>query len=227
VEELRQGNYGPRQLRIPMQKPMAIYAPPERMQLWQTGRSRDKIMTKVARHPGIEVDILRSYILIYAWLKGFDSVQTFAVMPWERQRQIDEQQKLLKQVNADLEKKGFMVADNKPTHIILRTVRAREGRVQKKRNGSMLYGLIDYELLQRTPAHEEVVKKSQRSRYLQLQKSRFNPPAGTAFPAGLKPTEVMGVDYVYGRSESTGWIAVGGGQEPRAVQLLPSREVAL
>lgn len=211
VEELREGTYGPPAVKVPMQKPMAIYAPPERMQLWQTGRSRDKILSKIARHPGIEVDILRSYILLYAWLKGYDSVQTFAAMPWEQARQIEEQQKLLARVNGDLEQKGFMVADNKPTHIILRT---RDGQNVKKRDGNLLYGLIDYELLQRTPPHEEVVKKSQRSRYLNLQKTRFSPPSKVTFPLDLKPTQVLGVHYVFGRSESTGgtlWVV---GKDP-------------
>ncbi len=42
LEELRQGEYGPRSLRILTQKPLAIYVPSERLQLWQTGRSRKK-----------------------------------------------------------------------------------------------------------------------------------------------------------------------------------------
>ncbi len=37
VEELRRGEYGPPDLSIHTQKPLAIYMPPERMQLWQTG----------------------------------------------------------------------------------------------------------------------------------------------------------------------------------------------
>ncbi len=201
VEELRQGSHGPEELRIPMQKPLAIFAPPERMQLWQTGRSREKIVGKVARHPGIEIDILRSYILLYAWVKGLNTVETFVSMPWDTQRQIQEQQAILKKVNVDLEKKGFMVADNKPTHIILRP---RRGEPRKQRDGQFLYGLVDYELLTRTPEYEEVVKKSSRSQYLQLQKTRFNPPQPVIFPVDLKPTAVLNVEYVYGRSESTG-----------------------
>ncbi len=201
VEELRRGNYGPRDLRILMQKPLAIYAPPEKMQLWQSGRSREKILAKVARHPGVEIDILRSYILLYAWVKGFNAVEVLSAMPLDHAEQLRRQKELLQKVNCDLEKKGFMVADNKPTHIILRT---KGDGLLKSRSGELVYALVDYELLARTPENEEVVRRTQRSRYLQLQRMRFAPPGPVEFPPDLKPTNVLGVDYVFGRAESTG-----------------------
>lgn len=220
VEELRKGSFGPKDLRILMQKPLAIYVPPERMQLWQSGRSREKIVGKVSRHPGIEIDILRSYILLYAWIKGFNTVETSAVMPWEHEKQLQHQQEMLGKVNADLERKGFMVADNKPTHIILRT---HNGKIVK-RHDELLYGLVDYELLTRTPEYEEVVKRSQRSRYLQLQRTRFDPPEPVSFPVDLDPSQVLGVDYVYGKAESTGgslWVV---GKDPQLFSyFLPER----
>ena len=60
--ELRRGEAGPAAIRIRTQRPLAIYVPSERLQLWQTGRSEDKIRAKVTRHPGVEIDILRQYI---------------------------------------------------------------------------------------------------------------------------------------------------------------------
>ncbi len=54
--ELRSGVTGPRDIRIRTQKPLAIYVPSERLQLWQTGRSESKIAAKIARHPGVELD---------------------------------------------------------------------------------------------------------------------------------------------------------------------------
>src|SRR5690606_32122641 len=78
LEELRAGRYGPRGSRILTQKPLAIYVPPERMQQWQTGRSTHRILMKLARHPGIEIDILRSYILIYGWIRGTDAVTFYS-----------------------------------------------------------------------------------------------------------------------------------------------------
>lgn len=43
VMELREGKYGPTDATIRAQEPLAIYVPPERMQMWQSGRSRSKI----------------------------------------------------------------------------------------------------------------------------------------------------------------------------------------
>jgi hypothetical protein len=67
-----------------------------------------------------------------------------------------------------------------------------------------MYAMVDYELLNRTPQYEEIVKRPGRSKYLQLQKQRFNPEPQPEYPDELKPMDVLGVDYVYGRSESTG-----------------------
>jgi hypothetical protein len=117
------------------------------------------------------------------------------------QKQVEQQQLLLKEVNAQLEKKGFLVADNKPTHIILRP---RRGEMRKQRNGKLLYAMVDYELLNRTPEYEEHVKRPGRSKYLQLQKQRFKPEGRVEWPPGLSQTDVLGVDYVYGKAESTG-----------------------
>lgn len=221
VEELRRSQHGPSDLRIRMQKPLAIYAPPERMQLWQSGRSREKVLSKIARHPAIDIDILKSYILLYAWVKGYNCVETFASFPWTVERQVQEQQALLAKVNQDLELKGFMVADNKPTHIILRT---DQNGVRRRRDGQVLYGMIDYELLTRTPQYEEAIKRSGRSRYLSLQSTRFAPPQPVVFPAGLSPARVLDVDYVFGRAESTGgrlWVV---GKDPELFNyFLPER----
>lgn len=201
VEQLREGAYGPRELRILMQKPMAIYAPPEKMQLWQTGRSKDKIVTRVARHPGVEIDILRSYILLYQWLRGYNAIEALAMTQLDSKSQEKTAWEFTHEGNRQLEQKGYMVADNKPTHFI---VRMNGQGVKRRRDGSVLYGMIDYELLARTPEHEEAVKKRQRSRYLQLQKQRFVEPAGYHWPLEQRPMEVGGVPYISGRAESTG-----------------------
>ena len=74
--ELRRGEVGPVAIRIRTQLPLAIYVPSERLQLWQTGRSEDKIRAKVARHPGVEIDILRQYVVLFGWIKGSDAVET-------------------------------------------------------------------------------------------------------------------------------------------------------
>ena len=53
------------------------------------GRSEDKIRAKLARHPGVELDILRQYVVLYGWIKGLDAVETaeqFGLEGRERRR---------------------------------------------------------------------------------------------------------------------------------------------
>ena len=45
------GLTGPSGIHIRTQKPLAIYVPSKRLQLWETGRSEHRIAAKVARHP--------------------------------------------------------------------------------------------------------------------------------------------------------------------------------
>lgn len=222
VEELRAGRFGPRNIRILCQKPLAIYVPPESMQLWQTGRSLDKLRRKVTRHAGFEMDALRSYIMLYGWLKGMDAVNSFAGTYFDRARQQVELAKLTEAVERDLEAKGFFVADHKPTHFILRL---REGQVRRrKQTGRIVYGLVDYELLVRTAEHEGAVKQTLRSKYLLLQRDRFRPRPAEDYPPHLKPAQVMGVDYVWGRAESTnGTLWVVGNDAELFSYFLPER----
>jgi hypothetical protein len=218
VTEMRESTYGPRDMKVNTQRPLAIYVPPERMQPWQSGRSRSKINRIQAKHPGIDLDILKQYKLIYEWIEGKNLLEVFEHVDINN----DELTRHLKKINymvlADLEKKGYLVADMKPEHIIISeddTVRIEEiGRAEHiidaagrqvdlvyQLIGDGAYSVIDYELLLRTVAHENEVKQSRRHSYLDDQRDRFKP---TALPAYLQRTEVFGVPYVYGHAESTG-----------------------
>ncbi len=117
----------------------------------------------------------------------------------------------------DLEEKGYLVADMKPDHIIISeedTERIEEmGRANimdsAKDQINHLYNLInkgtysvvDYELLLRTPEHEDVVKDSRRHSYLDDQRNRF---VSTLLPEHLTNIEILGVPYICGHAESTG-----------------------
>jgi hypothetical protein len=63
------------------------------------------------------------------------------------------------------------------------------------------YSVIDYELLFRTPEHEDRVKASRRHSYLDDMRDRLNP---TPLPSHLTRTDIFGVPYIFGRAESTG-----------------------
>jgi hypothetical protein len=62
---------------------------------------------------------------------------------------------------------------------------------------------VDFELLQRTPEHEREVAASRRAEYLVRQRDRFAREGGVKFPTHLQPTNLLGIEYVYGHSEST------------------------
>ena len=204
VEELRANSYGPSDLKIMLQKPLAVYVPPERLQLWQTGRSKAKIMSKIAKHPGIEIDILRQYILIYKWVRGLNAVAAFeqAGLPAEKLSAFTQQ------VINDLRLKGYRVLDQKPAHFIMRP--RPDGSLPKRRDSRIPYALVDFELLERMPEHEEQVKASRRGSYLVKQRDRFRDDVPKKWPQHLRPMTIMGVDYVYGLTESTSghlWVA--------------------
>ena len=64
---------------------------------------------------------------------------------------------------------------------------------------------MDFELLARTPEHEENVKGARRQTYLERQRDRFAMPFQPAdFPEHLHAMRIFGVDYVYGDTASTG-----------------------
>lgn len=211
VMELRDGAYGPPERRIPTQEPLAIYMPPERMQDWQTGRSEDRINRIQNRHPGMALDILKQYKLIYAWIPGRNVVETFADLGVPRELVGELPWLLNRQVLGHMAEKGFLVADMKPVHIILRpdelatlaplrgdhqAVLAAVIRLIEDRR----YAVIDYELLLRTPAYDAEVLSRRRGSYLDEMRDRFR---ATVLPSWLRQSTIMDVPYVHGHVEST------------------------
>ncbi|HBH61013.1 MAG TPA: hypothetical protein DDX85_04575, partial [Nitrospiraceae bacterium] len=137
----------------------------------------------------------------------------------------------------DLQKKGYLVADMKPEHIIISEPDAA-GIVRLGNNGKRdsfreqvalmyrliqegRYSVIDYELLLRTPEHDAAVKSSRRYSYLDDQRHRFDP---SPLPAHLTSMEIFGVPYLFGHAESTGgrlWVV---GRNPHLFDyFLPER----
>jgi hypothetical protein len=214
VTELRQGRYGPADLRVRTQLPLAIYVPPVTMQMWQTGRSRHKINRICARHPGIVLDILRQYWLIYRWIEGKDIVQLLDSLGTSSETAAPTLAELTDSVNLDLSAKGYVVADMKPAHVIIdepkvaqvhamagcgSSDKAIERTAELVRTGE--YSVVDYELLMRTAPHEEQVKQDRRHRYLDDVRACLVP---TELPPHLEQVEILGVPYIYGHVESTG-----------------------
>lgn len=221
VEELRRGEPGANTPRILAQKPLAIYIPPEQMQLWQSGRSREKIMAKSVGHPMIEIDVLRSYILLYGWVDGLNAVEAYRGCCNSAEELSRRLEKLTLDADRDLAERGFLVADHKPVHLI---VRVRDGKVRQRRDGRVAYVLIDYELLARTEARQDSLRLARRREYLRRERERFLPRPDSELPPHLKRIELLGVPYIYGRAESTaGWLWVLGNDPGLFKYFLPER----
>ncbi|MBI4848429.1 MAG: hypothetical protein HY808_07635 [Nitrospirae bacterium] len=217
VMEMREGQYGPRELRINTQRPMVIYVPPDKMQMWQSGRSKAKINRIRAKHPGIDIDILKQYKMIYEWIEGHNLPELFVHINVDDYERVHHLKTLNRLVMSDLDKKGYLVADMKPEHIIIseqdtkqiaeigqpQTIDSAKEQIYYLYNLINIgkYSLVDYELLLRTPHHEDEVKDSRRHSYLDDQRDRFIP---TPMPDHLTGMEIFGVPFIYGHAESTG-----------------------
>jgi hypothetical protein len=210
--ELRKGEVGPAGIRVRTQRPMAIYVPSERLQLWQTGRSEDKIRAKVVRHPDVEIDILRQYVLLFGWVKGLDAVEMADHFKLENRSRAEFLAHATSLVTHELAQKGYRVIDMKPHHVIMRPRPQRS--LLRDRNGQFVYALIDYELLERTPEHEQAVRSAHRQLYLKHMARRFEADAAKPLPAHLQATNLLGVDYIFGRAESTGGLLWVVGKDP-------------
>jgi hypothetical protein len=205
VIELR-NTYAESPGRLFTHKPLAIYVPRKYVRAEQLGRRRHKMEAIDRAHDEIDIDWNRNYAVIYEWLKGVDAVEAARAGCLDNEAM----SVLAERATEDLSHKGFEVSDSKPQHIIVRPT--PDGHLLKDRKGCPLYGLVDFELLKRTPAREQRMRALKRHDYLVRQFHRSEPHK--QFPPGLTPTTIMGVDYVYGQVESTGgalWVV---GRDP-------------
>jgi hypothetical protein len=216
VMEMGDKHMGQRFEWIKVQQPLAIYVPPQRMQLWQSGRSRSKINRIRARHPGIDIDILKQYKLVYEWIPGKSLIEIFEHLKLDIPDIAHHLKAMQKKAFDDLSEKGYHMADIKPEHVILHEddcKRIEQAGGSETHDASLQvdmvyhllnigkYSIIDYELLFRTPEHEDQVKASRRHSYLDDMRDRFIP---APLPSHLARMEIFGVPYIFGHAESTG-----------------------
>jgi hypothetical protein len=222
VEELRHSRCGCSESRIHTQVPLAIYVPPERTQLSQSGRFQWRVARKVAQHPGISIDIMREYLMVYNWLPGIDARQAQAMRFLTQQ----EARALTDRALEEIREKGFTMLDMKPEHVIVQV--AAPHRLTAN-NGQIDYGLVDFELLERTAEYWNELKTARLEAYhrrkRELLEGEEKPTSSTgSLPSNLHAVNILGVDYIHGRAESTGgmlWIV---GCDPELYEyFLPER----
>jgi hypothetical protein len=179
------------------QKPLAIYVPSEREQLWRIGRKADIIRVKIDNHIDVELDMFRLYVVVYDWIKGIDAAHAYKENIIEEKKMIE----LTLQAEQMMKKKGFVVRDRKPHHIIIKP--KRNGTLATNSEGKTLFAVIDHELLERLPEREESIKNAKRAIYLKKQRDRFSEETPISSSPQLKQMRILDVDYIYGHVEST------------------------
>ena len=212
VEELRHSRRGPEGLMVKTQVPLAIYVPPDEWQPSQTGRFQWRIANRVAKHPGIAIDILRDYIMVYGWMPGIDICQA-EEMEWLSH---EEMLALNQRAIDEAAIKGFQVLDMKPVHVIVQAA----NREQLVRDGEHVeHGMVDFELLERTPEYEREIM-TDRHRWYQRRRREMklavigDSSEAKPLPDHLRSARVFGVDYLYGHCESTAGVLWVVGRDP-------------
>ncbi|MBN1699561.1 MAG: hypothetical protein JW881_18725 [Spirochaetales bacterium] len=204
--------------RIITQKPLAVYVPNEHVELWESGRREYKMRNKIAAHEEIELNMYRSYVMIYEWVKGIDLAKAHTLGIVDRETM----KAFTLHVDKELRNKGFHVRDRKPHHIIIRP--GKDRALKRTKDGSIPYALVDFELLERTTERDRIVKNAKRTNYLRRQSTRFSYSGFKSIPPYLKSRTIMGVDYIYGHAEFTHgalWIV---GRDPELFDyFLPER----
>ncbi len=190
------------------QRPLAVFVPSQRMELWQTGRKEYKIQRLIDAHKDVELDMFRSYVMIFEWIKGIDASHAHSEDLVTERQMVD----LTLRAEEEMQNKGFFVRDRKPHHIIVKP--KKTGNLAGDRAGEILYAVIDYELLARTPQREARIKQRTRARYHQKQKERFSVSYSSDVAPQLKQVNIMGVDYIFGRVESTNGLLWVVGKDP-------------
>lgn len=218
VTELRDANKV-RDKVVITQRPLAIYVPAKRNELWRTGREEYVMKAKQSKHENeIALDMFRDYIVVYEWIEGIDAVVAV------RNGVLEEHQMVSLTLDADdrLRNLGYRVRDRKPHHVIVRP--RNNGALAHTPQHGVLYALIDYELLERLPNVDEELKKNRRLLYHRKQRDRFIIDTEVPEELQFKRTNVLDVDYVYAHAESTNgklWIV---GKDPGLVDFfLPER----
>ena len=124
---LRQSIFNRGERRLRTKVPLAVYSPPMKYPLWQTGRHADifRAHLRAMAHEQFEnglaqitLDIERDYLEIFAWVDGIDAEEAFTRGLLAQ----DEMVALTRDSNHRLSRLGYRILDNKPRHLIVSTL---------------------------------------------------------------------------------------------------------
>jgi hypothetical protein len=142
----------------------------------------------------VGIDIDRNYAVIYRWIKGINIVEAYK-RGVVRQQDIGE---LTEKAEIEMRDNGFIIADHKAEHLIVKLV---DTNVLRDNNGNIMYGYVDYELLERTPEREKIRRQTRRSEYLKHMRNRFSEHVNTE--PSLQKMNIFDVPYLYSEVPSS------------------------
>jgi hypothetical protein len=178
-----------------LQVPLAIYVPVTSEDSIKLGR-REYLMSFIQKqhNKDVGIDFDRNYAVIYQWIEGINIVQAYK-LGVVRQHVIDE---LTEKTEIEMRDHGFLIADHKAEHLIVKPVGSN---VFRDDNGNVWYGYVDYELLERTPEREKIMRKKRRNLYLKRMPHRFNKHINTE--SSLQNMRIFDVPYLYSEVPSS------------------------
>ncbi len=162
--------------------------------------------------------------MVYGWLPGIDAWQAQAMgfLSEDEARELNE-----RAIDGDA-RQGLQ----RPGHEAGAPHRAAGGAPNGSSwgNGEIRYGLVDFELLERTAEYWQELKAA-RLEDLQQPEARVAPGDGdgrsrqlVSSPRTSAPSSILGVDYIHGRVESTGGMLWVVGRDPELFDyFLPER----
>jgi hypothetical protein len=160
--------------------------------------------------------------MVYSWLPGVDASEAHEMGLLTDH----ELRALTAQATDELRQAGFTVLDMKDAHVIVQLASATD---LEMRDGQIEHSIIDYELMERTAEYEREVQERRRRAYARRRRQVWNAEEGaprrrSRLPAHLHATRILDVDYVHGRTESTGGVLWVVGRDPSLFDLfLPER----
>jgi hypothetical protein len=195
LREFRESLHDPHSA-IELQIPLAIFVPSTKSDSSDLGR-RKYLMDSIQlnHNKDIFIDPERNYAVIYKWLEGMNIVQAYR----EGYAAESDIETLTTTIDAKIQDYGFIVRDHKPEHIIVNPIGKS---LMKDGESDLVCGYVDYELLERLPSREDILRKDRRHNYLVKMPKRFEHYYHSdADPAHVS---IFQVPYIYGEAPSTG-----------------------
>lgn len=205
VMQVREDDYGDASIRIYTQRPLAIFTPAKKINPSQLGRQKHILRTKImavqrdqagrTEADSVDLDPNKNYAVLYGWVKGVTAYELKEDLGWSNEQIME----VTSEAERVMEDKGWVTADSKPQHIVLRV---KDGKPLRRRDGRLVFATIDYELLGETDGHKAQRVAERKNEYYRHVARMWDSSQPDALPANLRLIETPGLSLLWGRSDS-------------------------